>query len=158
MPPRYDSLTLSLEQFGDLDSVSLVEAIESLKVHEMRLSESDSQEEKQALLSYAMSKFKKTKQEDGQMSRGRGRGRGRRRDQGRGKSQASDDQKQEGSRKPFDKSKVQCYNCQDFGHFADVCKNKKKPRIREELENLTIEESSLLWYIQKTSYCKELKK
>ena len=38
MPPRYDSLTLSLEQFGDLDSMSLVEAIGSLKIHEMRLS------------------------------------------------------------------------------------------------------------------------
>ena len=66
MPPRYDSLTLSLEQFGDLDSMSLVEAIESLKVHELRLSERDSREEEQTLLSRAMSKFKKTKQEDGQ--------------------------------------------------------------------------------------------
>ena len=41
MFPRYDSLTLSLEQFGDLDSMSLVEAIGPLKVHEMRLSERD---------------------------------------------------------------------------------------------------------------------
>ena len=141
MPPRYDSLTLSLEQFGDLDSMSLVEAIRSLKVHEMRLSERDAREEEQALLSRALNKFKNSKHEDGQMSRGRGRGRGR--DQGRGKSQSSDDQKQEGSRKPFDKSKVQCYNCQDFDHFADECKNEKKPRVREESANLTVEESSL---------------
>ena len=41
MPPRYDSLMLSLEQFGDLDSMSLVEAIGSLKVHEMILSKRD---------------------------------------------------------------------------------------------------------------------
>ena len=114
MPPRYDSLTLSLEQFGDLNSMSLVEAIGSLKVHEMRLSERDAREEEQAMLSRAMSKFKKTKQEDGQMSRGRGRGRGRGRDQGRGKSQSSDEQKQEGPRKPFDKSKVRCYNFLEF--------------------------------------------
>ena len=39
MPPRYDSLTQSLEQFGDLDTMSLGEAIGSLKVHEMRFSE-----------------------------------------------------------------------------------------------------------------------
>ena len=147
MPPRYDSLTLSLEQFGDLDSMSLVEAIGSLKVHEMRLAERDSREEEQALLSGAMSKFKKTRQEDGQMSRGRGRGRergrGRGRDQGRGKTQESDVQKQEKSRRPFDKSKVQCYNCQDFGHFADECKNEKKPRVREEVANISVEESSL---------------
>ena len=149
MPPRYDSLTLSLEQFGDLDSMSLVEAIGPLKVHEMRLSERDLREEDQALLSRAMSKFKKLKQDDGQTSRGRGRGRGRGRsrgrgrDQGRGKTQASDDQKQDSSRKPFDKSKVQCYNCQDFGHFADECKNEKKPRVRDESTNLSIEETSL---------------
>ena len=110
MPPRYDSLTLSLEQFGDLDTMSLVEAIGSLKVHRMRLSERDAKEEEHALLSRAISKFKKTKQEDSQTSsgrvRGRGRGRARGRDQGRGKSQSSDEQKQEGPRKPFDKSKV----------------------------------------------------
>ena len=75
MPPRYDSLTLSLEQFGDLDTMSLVEAIGSLKIHEMRLSERGAREEEQALLSRAMSKFKKTKQEEGLTSRGRGRGR-----------------------------------------------------------------------------------
>ena len=88
MPPRYDLLTISLEQFGDLDSMSLVEAIGSLKVHEMRLSERDLREEEQALLSRSMSKFKKLKQDDGQTARGRGRsrGRGRGRDQGREKN------------------------------------------------------------------------
>ena len=65
MPPRYDSLTLSLEQFGDLDSMSLVEAISSLKVHEMRLSERDLRDEEEALLSRALSKFKKPKQDEG---------------------------------------------------------------------------------------------
>ena len=45
IPPRYDSLTLSLEQFSDLDSMSLAEAIGSLKVHEMRLFERDAREE-----------------------------------------------------------------------------------------------------------------
>ena len=115
MPQRYDSLTLSLEKFGDLDTMSLVEAIRSLKVQEMRLFERDAREEEQALLSHAMSKFKKTKPEEGQSSRGRARGRergrGRRRDQGRGKSPPNEEQKQEGMRKPFDKSKVRCYNC-----------------------------------------------
>ena len=147
MPPRYDSLTLSLEQFGDLDSMLLVEAIGSLKVHEMRLAKRDSREEEQALLSRTMSKFKKTRQEEGQTSRGRRRGRergrGRGRDQGRGKTQVSDVQKQENSRRPFNKSKVQCYNCQDFGHFADECNNEKNPRVREEAANISIEESSL---------------
>ena len=34
MHPRYDSLILSVEQFGDLNVMSLVEAIGSLKVQE----------------------------------------------------------------------------------------------------------------------------
>ena len=55
--------------------------------------------------------------------------------------------KQDGSRKPFDKSKVQCYNFQDFNHFSDECKNEKKPRVQDESANLTIEEFSLLWHI-----------
>ena len=147
MPPRYDPLTLSLEQFGDLDSMSLVEAIGSLKIHEMRLSERDLRDEEQALLSRALTKFKKSKQDEGQSSRGRGRGRsrgrGRGRDQGRGKTQVSDDQKQENPRKQFDKTKIQCYNCQDYDHFADECKNERKPRVREEAANISIEESSL---------------
>ena len=75
MPLRYDSLTLSLEQFGDLDIMSLVEAIGSLKVHEMRLSDRDVREEENALLTWAMNKFKKMKQEEVQSSRKRGTGR-----------------------------------------------------------------------------------
>ncbi|XP_078440532.1 uncharacterized protein LOC144710594 [Wolffia australiana] len=124
MPPRYDSLTLTLEQFGDLETMSLVEAIGSLKIHEMRLAERDAREEEQALLTRALNRLKKTKaQEEGQSSRGRGRGRGC----GRSKTQPDEDQKQDGDRKPFDKSKVRRYNCQNFGHFADECTNEKKP-------------------------------
>ena len=88
-----------------------------------------------------MNKSKKEKQEEGHSSCGRGRGRGR--DQGRGRSQLSDEQKQDGQRKMFDKSKVRCYNCQEFGHFSYECKNKKKPRVCEESMNLKMEESNL---------------
>ena len=45
MMRRYDSLNLFLKQFGDLDMMSLVKAIGSFKVHEMRLSERDAREE-----------------------------------------------------------------------------------------------------------------
>ena len=50
MPPLYDSLTLSLDQFGDLDVMTSVEAIGSLKVNEMRQSERDAREEEHTLL------------------------------------------------------------------------------------------------------------
>ncbi|XP_078429348.1 uncharacterized protein LOC144701406 [Wolffia australiana] len=152
-PPRYDSLTLTIEQFSDMETMSLVEAIGSLKIHEMRLAERDAREEEQALLTRALNRLKKTKPEEGQSSRGRGRGkgRGRGRGRGRGKSQANDEQKLEGETKPFDKSKVRCYNCQGFGHFADECTNDRKPRARDEAANVTVEESKLFMAFTETA-------
>ena len=37
---------------------------------------------------------------------------------------------------------MRCYNCQEFGHFANECKNEKKPRVRQETTNVTMEESN----------------
>ena len=44
-PAKFDALTLSLEQYGDLDKVSLDEVIGSLTVHKLRLKEQESHEE-----------------------------------------------------------------------------------------------------------------
>ena len=51
MPVKYDSLTFSLEQFGNMRGLSVDEVIGSLRVHEQRLQERDSREEEQVLLS-----------------------------------------------------------------------------------------------------------
>ena len=69
---KFDALTLSLEQYGELDKVSLDEVIGSLTVHELRLKEWESREEEQVLLAKAMSKAKLSNEEDSS-SRGRGR-------------------------------------------------------------------------------------
>ena len=45
MPSKFDALTLSFEQYNDLDKVSLDEVIGSLTVHELRLKEQESREE-----------------------------------------------------------------------------------------------------------------
>ena len=79
-PAKFDVLTLSLEQYGELDKVSLDEVIRSLTVHELRLKERESRKEEQVLFAKAMSKAKLSN-EDESSSRGRGkqggRGRGR---------------------------------------------------------------------------------
>ena len=55
---KFDALTLSLEQYGDLVTVSLDEVTGSLTIHEIWLREWESREEEQALLTKALSKAK----------------------------------------------------------------------------------------------------
>ena len=125
---KFDALTLSLEQYGELDKVSLDEVIGSLTVHELRLKERETREEEQILLAKAMSKrMISIEEESSSRGRGRhrGRGRGRGRGHGRGQSQSRDEDK---DKKSFEKSTIQCYNFQRYGHFAYECRNAKKPR------------------------------
>ena len=127
-PAKFDALTLSLEKYGELDKVSLDEVIGSLTVHELHLKERESREEEQVLLAKVMSKAKISNvEESSSRGRGRHRGRGRRRGQGcgRGRNQSGEEDKE---KKSFDKSIIQCYNCQRFGHFAYECRNAKKLR------------------------------
>ena len=145
MPVKYDSLTFSLEQFGNMRGLSVDEVIGSLRVHEQRLQERDSREEEQVLLARAYNQSKKT--DRGSSSRGRGRGTSRGRGRGRGRGRFSKNDKEEEERKPFDKSKVKCYNCQKMGHFADECYSDTKKKGKEEKVNIseeTEEESALM--------------
>ena len=66
------SLFLSLEQYADLDKVSLDEIIGSFKVHELWLKERESHEEEQTLLAKAVNKTKLTSEEESS-SRSQGR-------------------------------------------------------------------------------------
>ena len=80
-PSKFDALTLSLEQYGELDKISLDEVIGSLTAHELRLKERESREEEQVLLAKARRKAKSSNDESSSRGRGRHRGQGR----GRGK-------------------------------------------------------------------------
>ncbi|XP_078439273.1 uncharacterized protein LOC144709570 [Wolffia australiana] len=124
-PSKFDALALSLEQYGDLDKVSLDEVIGFLTVHELRLRDRESREEEQALLSKALSKTKiANDEEDSSCDRGRHRSRGRGRGRGQGRNSFSDDRE----KKFFDKSHIQCYNCQRYGYFAYECRSARKER------------------------------
>ena len=106
--------------------MSLDEVIGSLTIHELWLKERESREEEKVLLAKAMSKARiSSKEEFSSRGRGRHRGRdtGRGRGRGRGCNQPTVEDKE---KKPFDKSVIQCYNCQKYGHFAYECRSTKK--------------------------------
>ena len=117
--------------------MTIEKVLGSLCVHESRLIERDNREEEQALLTKA-SKLSK-KNDRSQTSKGRGRfgQRGRGRGRGRGRHQKEDHDEDE--KKPFDKSKIKCYNYQKMGHFADECHFEKKKKGKEEKVNIAEE-------------------
>ena len=93
IPFKYDTLTFSLEQFGNMRVLSVDKVFGSLRVHEQRLQERELSEEEQVLRARAFNQSKKG--DRGSFSRGRGRGsiRGTRRGHRRGKFSKSDKNK-----------------------------------------------------------------
>ena len=148
MPVKYDSLTFSLEQLGNMRSLSVDEVIRSLRVHEQRLQERYSSEEEQVLLAQAFNQSKKS--DRGSSSRGRGRGSSRGRGRVSGCRRFSKNDKDKEERKPFDKSKIKSYNCQKMIHFAYECYSDTKKKRKEEKINIseeTEEESALMMVV-----------
>ncbi|CAA6657040.1 unnamed protein product [Spirodela intermedia] len=102
-PSKFDALTLSMEQYTDLDKISLDEVIGSLTVHELQLKERESREEEQTLLVRALSKGKSRVSEE-----------------------SSSHKRDRHRKKNFNKSQIQCYNCEKYDHFAYKCQSAKK--------------------------------
>ena len=93
---KFINIASSMVLFGDINNMAMEEAIGSLKAHEELLKGQEVRYEEQLL-----------------MARGQDSVRGRVHAQG----------SREGRK---DKSKVKCYNCQDYGHFAWECPKKEK--------------------------------
>ncbi|CAN6353491.1 unnamed protein product [Urochloa humidicola] len=93
---KFINVASSMVLFGNINNMAMEEAIGSLKAHEELLKGQEVRSEEQLL-----------------MARGENSARGR------GRAQGSRDGRQ-------DKSKVKCYNCQDYGHFAWECPKKEK--------------------------------
>lgn len=101
---KFIHVASSIALFGDTNKMAMEEAIGSLKAHEELVKGRETAREEEQLLM--------ARGHDSSRGRGRG-GRGRGRGHGHG-----------GGRR--DKSEVQCYNCDDFGHFSWECPEKKK--------------------------------
>ncbi|GJY82012.1 zinc finger, CCHC-type containing protein [Tanacetum coccineum] len=153
VPDRYLQIVASIEQYSDLDEMTLEEAIGRLKTYEERI------------------KYKKGKQVDNQEklmftrheNKGkyfRGRGRGRHKfSQGRNHENFKEERKDgETSHRSYDKnnfkkstydtSKVKCYKCKKLGHIAPNCPLKTRPNEQSNLVEEDLEPTLLMAIIE----------
>lgn len=147
VPAKFLQIASTLEQFADLDEMTVEEVIGRLKAHEERMKRHGDTEERKLLLTHQEWTERNKKKGEGSSksapkgnhggcSRGRGRGRGRggpsggRGGRGRGGSHQQKERSHNGGHSQ-DKSNIQCYNCQEFGHYAAECTNPRKERNHE---------------------------
>ncbi|XP_023767725.1 uncharacterized protein LOC111916312 [Lactuca sativa] len=144
---KFLQIASTLEQFGDLESMSVEEVIGRLKAYEERMKRTGESDDRKLLLTHKeWSDRNKKKSESDSKQRsnrcgfgasrgGRGRGRGRNRG-GRGGRGGTHHQKESnsGALSSHDKSDIQCYNC----------KKNLSPQLRT---HGNLKKSSCTWYL-----------
>ena len=125
VPSRFLQITSTMEQFGDLDTMSMEEAIGSLKAHEERVKGKTESSEAQLMLTEE--EWAKREGDDGKLLLTREKWLKR-----------STNDRPSGSkyRNGRDKSKLMCYNCGIQGHFAADCRRPKRSRDYKQEANM----------------------
>ncbi|XP_076941877.1 uncharacterized protein LOC143611566 [Bidens hawaiensis] len=132
LPRRYIHIVASIEQTVNLKEVGYEEVVGRLKAYEKRIDN----EELHADGRLMFGRFDSYNNRKGDNVRGRGRGSYGNRGRGRGRSGSQDRERvnneagsSSGITKPKkDRSKVQCYRCDQLGHFASACLDRKPPK------------------------------
>lgn len=147
VPSKFLQIASAIEQFGNVDAMSVEEVVGSLKAHEERLKGVTETGQGQLLLSEE--EWRKREGNEGQLLLTREEW--LKRNNGNGTRNSGENRIVRGGR---DKSRVRCYNCQGFGHIAVDCRKPRKEREFQKEVNLTIshedEPALLIAEVEKT--------
>ncbi|XP_019462948.1 PREDICTED: uncharacterized protein LOC109361872 [Lupinus angustifolius] len=156
--PRFDHVVAVIEEAKDLDNLSVDELQGSLEVHEQRFMERQNYRQTDHALS---AQFKKKggpgQNEKFRRDKARWQG-GRRMESQNGKPGSNSHQKNQsnccevsktkkwnnqlGRMNKKDESKIQCFNCKNWGHYALECKEKRATQNKEEEARLAKDDES----------------
>ncbi|XP_074347526.1 uncharacterized protein LOC141686386 [Apium graveolens] len=127
VPIRFLQIASTIEQFGNLEEMSVEEVVGSLKAHEERVEGVTETSKGQLLL--REEKWRKKENSEGQVLLPRDEWL-RRTSKERGQTS--------NMRVRGDKSKVSSFNCQAYGNFASECRKPRRDREEQKEENLTL--------------------
>ncbi|XP_074363328.1 uncharacterized protein LOC141704647 [Apium graveolens] len=143
VPTKFLQIASAIEQFGNLDTMSVEEVIGSLKAHEERLGGQTENNEGQQLL---LTEDEWLKREGNDRKLLLTREEWLKKSGKAGQSSGSDYHTRD-NRMARDRSQVKCYNCAAYGHFAYECRKPKKNRPQRGEANMSFiidEEPALL--------------
>lgn len=145
MPDKYLPIVASIEQYSDIESMPFEEVVGRLKAYEERVKLRASVEDVRGQLMFTRDDGK-NKVDDGgcgncECCQNRGKNKTGGTNVGReGRNRSSGNQREQGEnrgpRRGRDKSRVKCFRCEEFGHFAWEC---PKEKSKHEEANLTRE-------------------
>lgn len=132
VPAKFLQIASAIEQFGDLEAMSVEEDMGSLKAHEERLhGQSENNEGQQLLLTEE--EWNNKENIDGKLLLTREEWLKR---SGKGAVSAESDYRVKDGRIVHDRSQVKCFNYSGFGHFAAECRKPRRVRQQKAEVNL----------------------
>ncbi|XP_074336143.1 uncharacterized protein LOC141673307 [Apium graveolens] len=133
MPTRFLQITSTIEQFGDLDKITVKEAMGSLKVHDERIKgKGESNDNK---LHLTEEEWRKRESNESKLLL--------KREEWQNRSNKTNDG-QPSFMRNRDKCRVKCFNCSLYGHFASECRKLKLNKEYSQESNLArIEDDEL---------------
>ncbi|XP_074323302.1 uncharacterized protein LOC141660235 [Apium graveolens] len=128
VPKKFLPITSTMEQFGDLENMTMEEAIASLKAYEEIIKGSSESSEAQLMLT--VEEWEKRNVEEKKLLYTREEWVSK---SNKNNMDSSQFQRNRGAR---DKSKVRCFNCNAFGRYAAECR--KPRRVKEQRQEVNI--------------------
>ncbi|KAK2377606.1 hypothetical protein QL285_078260 [Trifolium repens] len=136
---KFEHIVVTIEETKDSSEIKIEDLQSTLEAHELKHGErSHGKEDEQALFS----KFKKYQSEKKKWQNKKDSKKSKKNAETVPESLNGGGGKQKDKSKKKDKSKVQCYNCDKYGHYASECKNPKKKKGQENEEEAKVAHDS----------------